>query len=64
MNDEQVTDIVFYAYRLERKLDAAVREIARLEREAASHHRASTLVYALAAVGVASIVLAVLRAIT
>ena len=64
MNDEQVTDVVFYAYRLERKLDAAVREIARLEREAASHRRASTLVYALAAVGAASIVLVALRAIT
>lgn len=60
-DEERVAELAFMAWGLERRFDAAVREIARLERELKRTQRVPRLLWALAGVGAAVIVLALLR---
>jgi hypothetical protein len=60
-DEERVAELAFYAWSLERRCDAAVHELARLEGAAARARRVPRLLWALAAVGAAAIVLVALR---
>lgn len=62
-DEERVAELAFAAWAHERKFELAVQEIVRLEREIKRTQRVPRLLWALAAVGVAAIVLTVLRAI-
>ena len=60
-DEERVAELAFMAWRYEQGFGAAVREITRLEREAQRAQRVPRLLWALAGVGAAVIVLAALR---
>lgn len=60
-DEERVAELAFMAWGLERRLNAAVWELARLEREIKRTQRVPRLLWALAGVGAAVIVLALLR---
>lgn len=60
-DEDRVAELAFMAWGYEQRFNAAVREIARLEREAQRARRVPRLLWALAGVGAAVIVLALLR---
>jgi len=60
-DEDRVAELAFMAWGYEQRFSAAVREIARIEREAQRARRVPRLLWALAGVGAAVIVLALLR---